>query len=143
MAASLNRQIILGNLGLDPEVRYFPDGVALAALSVATTSTWKSKKTGEKQSVTTWHRVMFTGRLAEIARDHLKTGSQVYIEGETRTEKWQDKNTGMDRYSTVVRGRLLQMLGSGKKPEAAPVGYEPAPLPSAPTAEDFDDDIPF
>ena len=110
--ASVNKVIIVGNLGRDPETRYMPDGAALANASVATTYTWKDKQSGEKKEETEWHRVAFRGRLAEIAGEYLKKGSQVYIEGRLRTRKWQDKESGADRYTTEIVADTMQMLGS-------------------------------
>lgn len=110
--ASRNFVLVLGNVGRDPEMRYTPDGAAMASISVATTSQWKDKNTGEKREETEWHRISFFGRLAEIAGEYLRKGSQVYIEGRLRTRKWQDKETGQDRYSTEIIADVLQMLGS-------------------------------
>ena len=107
--ASVNKVILVGNLGRDPETRYNPDGGAITNISVATTDTWKDKASGEKQERTEWHRVVFFSRLAEIAGEYLKKGSQVYIEGSLRTRKWQDKE-GKDRYSTEIVGNDMQML---------------------------------
>lgn len=108
--ASLNKVQIIGNLGADPEIRYLPSGEAAANLRVATTEAWKDKQTGEKKEATEWHRVNFFGKLAEIAGQYLKKGSQVYIEGSIRTRKWQDKE-GRDQYTTEIRGDTLKMLG--------------------------------
>src|SRR2546429_4369145 len=109
--ASVNKVILIGNLGRDPETRYSPDGAAITNVSVATTSQWKDKNTGEKREETEWHRVAFFGRLAEIAGEYLKKGSPVYIEGRLRTRKWQDKD-GQDRYTTEIVADVMQMLGS-------------------------------
>ncbi len=109
--ASVNKVIIVGNLGRDPETRYLPSGEAVTNISVATTDTWKDKTSGEKKEATEWHRVSFFGRLAEIAGEYLKKGSQVYVEGQLRTRKWQDKE-GKDRYTTEIRADTMQMLGS-------------------------------
>src|SRR3989339_642425 len=109
--ASVNKVIIVGNLGRDPETRYLPSGEAVTNISIATTDTWKDKATGEKKEATEWHRVAFFGRLAEIAGEYLKKGSQVYVEGSLRTRKWQDKN-GNDRYTTEVIANEMQMLDS-------------------------------
>src|SRR5258708_38128026 len=109
--ASVNKVILIGNLGRDPETRYSPDGAAITNVSIATTSQWKDKNTGEKREETEWHRVAFFGRLAEIATEYLKKGSPVYIEGRLRTRKWQDKQ-GTERYSTEIVGNDMQMLGS-------------------------------
>ncbi|HNT64137.1 MAG TPA: single-stranded DNA-binding protein, partial [Candidatus Desulfobacillus denitrificans] len=109
--ASVNKVILVGNLGADPETRYAPSGDAICNIRLATTDTWKDKATGEKKEATEWHRVSFYGRLAEIAGQYLKKGSQVYIEGSLRTRKWQDKE-GQDRYTTEIRAEQMQMLGS-------------------------------
>jgi single-strand DNA-binding protein len=154
--ASVNKVILVGNLGRDPETRYSPDGAAITNVSVATTSQWKDKTTGEKREETEWHRVAFFGRLAEIAGEYLKKGAQVYIEGRLRTRKWQDKD-GQDRYTTEIVADVMQMLG-GRQGAGAPPDEEPraarsaAPKPAAakPAKEpagggvaDLDDDIPF
>lgn len=110
--ASVNKVIIVGNLGRDPEMRYTPDGMAICNVSVATTSTWKDRNTGERREETEWHRVVFHNRLAEIAGEYLKKGRPVYIEGRLKTRKWQDKATGQDRYSTDIVADQMQMLGS-------------------------------
>ena len=108
--ASVNKVIIVGNLGRDPETRYLPSGEAVTNISVATTETWKDKTSGEKKEATEWHRISFFGKLAEIAGEYLKKGSQVYVEGQLRTRKYQDKETGKDRYSTEIRADRMQML---------------------------------
>src|SRR4029077_6224516 len=108
--ASVNEVIIIGNLGADPETKYLPSGDAVTNIRVATTDTWKDKASGEKKEATEWHRIAFFGRLAEIAGEYLKKGSQVYVEGSLRTRKWQDKD-GQDRYSTEIRADVMQMLG--------------------------------
>lgn len=110
MSRGINKVIIVGNLGNDPEVRYTPSGSAVANLSVATTEAWKDKATGQNQEQTEWHRVVFFNRLAEIAGEYLRKGSQVYIEGSLRTRKWSDQS-GNDRYTTEIVGKDLQMLG--------------------------------
>ena len=151
--ASVNKVIIVGNLGRDPETRYMPDGAALANISVATTHSWKDKTSGEKKEETEWHRVTFYGRLAEIVGEYLKKGSQVYVEGRLRTRKWQDKESGADRYTTEIIADTMQMLGSrqgGGEPREA---RDPAPAKGAdakPAAkkpagkfDDMEDDIPF
>ena len=112
MARGINKAIIVGNLGRDPEVRYTANGSAVANVTVATSESWKDKQSGERQERTEWHRVVFFGRLAEIAEEYLKKGSQVYIEGSIRTQKWQDKESGQDRYTTEIVARDMQMLGS-------------------------------
>lgn len=146
--ASVNKVILVGNLGADPETRYMPSGDAVANIRLATTE--KFKKDGELQEHTEWHRVAFFGKLAEIAGQYLKKGSQVYIEGRIRTRKWQDKD-GNDRYSTEIVADTMQMLGSrqgaGEAPPterqsaAAPAARKPAPSGSG--FGDMDDDIPF
>jgi single-strand DNA-binding protein len=157
MAASVNKVILIGNLGADPETRYAPSGDAICNIRLATTDTWKDKATGEKKEATEWHRVTFYGKLAEIAGQYLKKGSQVYIEGSLRTRKWQDKD-GQDRYTTEIRADEMKMLGdrvskgAAGEQSAPPAGSAPAPS-SAPAsappkrqpapAGDFDDDIPF
>jgi len=154
--ASVNKVIVVGNLGADPETRYLPSGEAVTNIRVATTDRWKDKASGEMKEATEWHRIAFFGRLAEIAGEYLKKGSQVYVEGSLRTRKWQDKE-GHDRYSTEIRGDVMQMLGSragAGEPRAAPSGAdaaeartEPAARPAAkkPTGkfDDMADDIPF
>ncbi|MFC4276116.1 single-stranded DNA-binding protein [Achromobacter aloeverae] len=109
--ASVNKVIIVGNLGRDPEVRYSPDGAAICNVSIATTSQWKDKNSGERREETEWHRVVMYNRLAEIAGEYLKKGRSVYIEGRLKTRKWQDKDTGADRYSTEIVADQMQMLG--------------------------------
>lgn len=109
--ASVNKVILVGNLGRDPEVRYSPDGAAICNLSLATTSQWKDKTSGERREETEWHRVVMYNRLAEIAGEYLKKGRSVYIEGRLKTRKWQDKDTGADRYSTEIVADQMQMLG--------------------------------
>lgn len=162
---SVNKVILVGNLGRDPEMRTFPDGGQIANVSVATTDKWRDKQTGDMREHTEWHRLVFNGRLAEIAGQYLRKGSQIYVEGSIRTRKWQDQNTGQDRYSTEIRVDQMQMLGrregmgepSGggggyggaapaapRPPAAAP--QPPVQAPTAPTGgslEDMDDDIPF
>ena len=148
--ASVNKVIIIGNLGADPETRYAPSGDAICNIRVATTDTWKDKATGEKKEATEWHRIAFFGRLAEIAGQYLKKGSQVYVEGSLRTRKWQDKE-GQDRYTTEIRADEMKMLGSRQgSGEAPPREREAAPAPAtagkktpASNFGDMDDDIPF
>ena len=152
--ASVNKVIIVGNLGADPETRYLPSGEAVTNIRVATTDRWKDKQSGEMKEATEWHRVAFFGRLATIAGEYLKKGSQVYVEGSLRTRKWQDKE-GQDRYSTEIRGDVMQMLGrregSGEPRESAsePRAAEPKPAAAAATKkpagkfDDMEDDIPF
>lgn len=109
--ASVNKVILVGNLGKDPETRYAPSGDAICNITLATTDTWRDKATGEKREATEWHRVAFFGKLAEIAGQYLRKGSQVYVEGSLRTRKWQDKD-GQDRYTTEIRADEMKMLGS-------------------------------
>ncbi len=109
--ASLNKVTLIGNLGRDPETRYTPDGSAITNLSIATTSSWKDKATGEKKEETEWHRLVFYNRLAEIAGEYLKKGSSIYVEGRLKTRKWQDKETGQDKFSTDIVVDQMQMLG--------------------------------
>ena len=148
--ASVNKVIIVGNLGADPETRYLPSGEAVTNIRVATTDRWKDKQSGEMKEATEWHRIAFFGRLATIAGEYLKKGSQVYVEGSLRTRKWQDKE-GQDRYSTEIRGDVMQMLGrregSGEPREAAaePRAAEPKAAAKKPAGkfDDMEDDIPF
>src|SRR3990167_8069317 len=152
--ASVNKVILIGNLGRDPETRYMPNGEAVANITVATTETWKDKTSGEKQEKTEWHRVTFYRRLAEIVGEYLKKGSQVYIEGRLETRKWQDKE-GKDRYTTEIIADRMQMLGSrsgqgdpsgrersaeGREPVPAGEG-KPAAKKPADQFADMDDDI--
>ncbi|HEX4869516.1 MAG TPA: single-stranded DNA-binding protein [Moraxellaceae bacterium] len=108
----VNKVILVGNLGRDPEVRYLPSGGAVANVTIATSEVWKDKNTGQQQEQTEWHRVVFYGKLAEIAGEYLKKGSKVYVEGSLHTRKWQDKQTGQDRYSTEIKANTMQMLDS-------------------------------
>ena len=149
--ASVNKVILVGNLGADPETRYQTSGDAITNIRVATTDRWKDKASGEMKEATEWHRVAFFGRLAEIAGEYLKKGSQVYIEGRIRTRKWQDKE-GNDRYTTEIIASEMNMLGGrggGERSMGAPDrsrerSEEPAPrAEAAGVAESFDDDIPF
>jgi single-strand DNA-binding protein len=112
--ASINKVIIIGNLGKDPEVRYMPNGTAVANISVATTRNWKDKQSGEKQEETEWHRIVFYDRLAEIAGEYLAKGRPVYVEGRLKTRKWQDKD-GVDKYTTEIIAENLQLLGGGQR----------------------------
>ncbi|MBX3680113.1 single-stranded DNA-binding protein [Cognatazoarcus halotolerans] len=159
--ASLNKVILIGNLGADPETRYAPSGDAICNLRLATTETWKDRNSGERKENTEWHRVVFFGKLAEIAGQYLRKGSQIYVEGRIQTRKWQDKE-GQDRYTTEIRGDEMKMLGSrqgmggsdapsrGSDPgdfdapqsRPAPSARKPA-APSSGGFGDFDDDIPF
>lgn len=172
MAKGINKVILIGNLGSAPDVRYMPSGGAVVTLAVATSDSWKDKVTNERQERTEWHRVVLFNKLAEVARDYLKKGSKVYIEGSLKTRKWQDKNTGQDKYTTEIMGNDMQMLDSRGAPgggsDDMPAEYESiaqqmpgndahhqesyASSTSAPTAakpetsstsSSFDDDIPF
>lgn len=153
--ASVNKVILVGNLGRDPEMRYLPSGDAVANLAIATTEKYKDKS-GEMQEATEWHRVAFFGKTAEVCGQYLKKGSQIYVEGSLRTRKWQDKD-GNDRYTTEIRGDRMQMLGG--KSSGGSADYD-APMESAPRSQpaktanaparqsgsgfdDMDDDIPF
>jgi single-strand DNA-binding protein len=150
--ASVNKVILIGNLGRDPETRYMPDGGAITNISVATTDKWKDKA-GEMQEKTEWHRVAFFGKLAEIAGEYLKKGSQVYVEGRLQTRKWQDKD-GQDKYTTEIVANVMQMLGSrqgggerdagGARAERTTQAAEAKPAKAgAGKFDDFEDDIPF
>ncbi|PHV13034.1 single-stranded DNA-binding protein [Chitinimonas sp. BJB300] len=170
--ASLNKVLLIGNLGRDPEMRYMPDGSAICNFSIATTESWKDKNSGQKQEKTEWHNITMYRRLAEIAGQYLKKGSSVYIEGRLQTRKWQDKNTGQDRYTTEIIADEMKMLGGrtggGSEYDQTPPNYEAAPAAAArPTSnnmgggaavstpqrqaapqkpqsfDDFEDDIPF
>ena len=163
--ASINKVILVGNLGQDPEVKYMPSGGAVTNISIATTDSWTDKSSGQKQEKTEWHRVVFFNRLAEIVGEYLRKGSQVYIEGSLRTRKWQDQS-GQDKYTTEIVAREMQMLGSraggssdfqqsNAPQQQAPQGGAPqqnAPQQNAPQQQQsappqnfdsFDDDIPF
>ncbi|MHB1541180.1 MAG: single-stranded DNA-binding protein [Steroidobacteraceae bacterium] len=161
MARGINKVILIGHLGADPETRAMPSGSSVANLRIATTESWRDKQSGEQQERTEWHRVALFGRLAEIAAEYLRKGSQVYIEGSLRTRKWQDKQ-GNERYSTEIIGNEMQMLGgrggagagsaSGGGGASAgagsPAAGESAEFPQSPgggsgEGTDFDDDIPF
>ncbi len=144
MARGINKVIIVGNLGQDPETRYMPSGSTVTNMTVATNESWKDKQTGEQKDRTEWHRVAMFGKLAEIAAEYLRKGSQVYIEGKLRTRKWQDKQ-GNDRYTTEVIADEMQMLGGrsgGGAPSSQGSSQPSGPAP-APSGGDFDDDIPF
>ncbi len=163
--ASVNKVILIGNLGKDPEVRYMPSGRAVANVSLATKDTWKDKNTGEKQERTEWHNVAFYSPLAEIVGQYLRKGSSVFVEGRLQTRKWQDKN-GQDRYTTEIIANEMKMLGGrgssggsapfaqegaeGEPAAASPPQQRSAPAASRPPAapqpgadNGFDDDIPF
>lgn len=143
MARGINKVILVGNLGQDPETRYMPSGSAVTNFTVATNESWKDKQTGEQKDRTEWHRVAMFNRLAEIAAEYLRKGSQVYIEGKLRTRKWQDRD-GNDRYTTEIIADEMQMLG-GRGGGSAPMSQDPGPSSPPPQAgpDDFDDDIPF
>lgn len=163
--ASVNKVILIGNLGKDPEVRYMPSGKAVANVTIATSDSWKDRNTGEKQERTEWHNLVFYSPLAEIAGQYLRKGSPVFVEGRLQYRKWQDKTTGQDRYSTEIIVNEMKMLGSksdrsggsapfgtegseeGYAPAARPQGPAPArpssPPPTGPDNNSFDDDIPF
>ena len=143
MARGINKVIVLGNLGADPDARYMPNGNAVTNISVATTDSWKDKESGERQEKTEWHRVVFFGRLAEIASEYLKKGSQVYVEGRLKTRKWEDKE-GNDRWTTEIVANEMQMLGE-RISSSSNTGSFSAPKRSGSefASDDFDDDIPF
>ncbi|MVW72166.1 single-stranded DNA-binding protein [Bordetella sp. 15P40C-2] len=157
--ASVNKVILVGNLGRDPEIRYSPDGTAVCNISIATTSQWKDKASGERREETEWHRVVFYNRLAEIVGEYLKKGRSVYIEGRLKTRKWEDKKTGGDRYSTEIIADHMQMLGGagqggGGHAADAPDGQDDrkgnayaaqrdGSAPPSSNLADMDDDIPF
>jgi single-strand DNA-binding protein len=151
MARGINKVILIGNLGADPESRSMPSGMNVTNLRIATSESWKDKQTGEMQERTEWHSIAMFGRLAEISAQYLRKGSQVYIEGRLRTRKWQDKE-GRDRYTTEIVADEMQMLGGrggagtagGGAAERAPGRPEPAEAAAGPSGgEPFDDDIPF
>jgi single-strand DNA-binding protein len=150
--ASVNKVILIGNLGRDPETRYLPSGDAVTNISIATSEKWKDKS-GEQQEHTEWHRVAFFGKLAEIAGEYLKKGSPVYVEGRIRTRKWQDKESGQDRYSTEIVADRMQLLG-GRGGGTEPMNREPAAAAAngggkaqarkgGGAFDQMDDDIPF
>ena len=146
MARGINKVILVGNLGADPDTRYMPSGGAVTNLSVATSESWKDKQTGEQKERTEWHKVAMFGRLAEISAEYLRKGSQVYIEGRIRTRKWQDKD-GNDRWTTEIIADEMQMLGGrggGGAPARGDSSYSQSPAPQrAAEPDEFDDDIPF
>lgn len=146
MSRGVNKVILIGNLGRDPEVRYTAGGTAVANLALATSETWKDKQTGEAKEKTEWHRVILWARLAEVAGEYLRKGARVYIEGQLQTRKWQDQS-GADRYTTEIVGRELQMLDSrggqdGDQPSGGQGASHNAP-PNQHAPDDFDDDLPF
>lgn len=139
--AGINKVIIVGHLGNDPEMRSMPNGEAVTNISVATSEAWTDKNTGERREVTEWHRIVFYRKLAEICGQYLKKGAQVYIEGRLRTRKWQDQN-GQDRYTTEIQGDVMQMLGT--RPQSADGANNPQPMPQQDASVNaFDDSIPF
>jgi single-strand DNA-binding protein len=150
--ASVNKVIVLGHLGKDPEVRYSPSGSAVCTFNIATSRQWKDKTSGDKKEETEWHRIVFYERLAEVAGQYLKKGRPVYVEGRLKTRKWQDKD-GTDRYTTEIIGESMQLLGGkeegdgGERPAAAPAQARPAAKPAAEKTstgfDEMDDDIPF
>lgn len=152
MARGINKVIIIGNLGADPEVRYMPSGSAITNIRVATSEGWKDKQTGETQERTEWHRIVFFNRLAEIASEYLRKGSKVYIEGSLRTNKWQDQS-GNERYTTEIIANSMQMLdgkggtgmagGSNAASSSQAYAQESVPATETEMSADFDDDIPF
>lgn len=149
MARGVNKVILIGNLGQDPEVRYTPNGNAIANVSIATSTSWRDKQTGEMQDRTEWHRIVFFNRLAEIVGEYLRKGSRVYVEGSLRTRKWQDKS-GIDRFTTEIVANEMQMLDTRRGDEGGSLPSnnsqsadgEHAQM-SAPIDASFDDDIPF
>lgn len=151
MARGVNKVILIGNLGQDPEVRYTPGGSAVANVSLATSTSWRDKTSGETQDRTEWHRVVFFNRLAEIVGEYLRKGARVYIEGSLRTRKWQDKS-GADRYTTEIIANEMQMLDSrnngnggdfNRSDEHQPAGAGHEGNGPSASPETFDDDIPF
>ena len=151
MPRGVNKVILIGNLGQDPDVKYMPNGQAVTKITIATSESWKDKNTGEQVDKTEWHRVVFFRRLAEIVGEYLKKGSKIYVEGKLQTHKWQDKN-GKDNWTTEIIANEMQMLdsrGQGSAPaqqqrpaqQSAPASDRPAAAP--PANNDFDDDIPF
>lgn len=142
--AFVNKVILVGNLGRDPETRYAPNGEAISNITIATTDSWKDKSTGERKERTEWHRISFFGRLAEVVGMHLKKGASVYVEGSLRTRKYQDKD-GQEKFITEVRGDTMQMLSKAATPaggDAAPARpHQPARAPE--TWDNMDDDLPF
>ena len=155
MARGINKVILIGHLGADPETRAMPSGMTVANMRLATTESWKDKQSGEQQERTEWHNVALFGRLGEIAAEYLRKGSQVYIEGRLRTRKWQDKE-GRDRYTTEIVANEMQMLGGrggtgggggggggSSEPAPRPEHAEAAAAGAGATRDEFDDDIPF
>jgi single-strand DNA-binding protein len=157
--SSVNKVILIGNLGKDPEMRYMPSGEAIANFSLATSEAWTDKASGDKKEATEWHRVVFFGRTAEVVGQYVKKGSKIYVEGRLQTRKWQDKE-GQDRYTTEVRGDVMRMLDR-RGESSGPMDHEPPavesrrpaaggaskpaarPAPATSGFDDMDDDIPF
>jgi len=144
MSRGINKVILVGNCGKDPETRYMPSGNAVTSLALATSEQWIDKQSNEKQERTEWHNVVIFGKLAEIAAEYVKKGSQIYIEGKLQTEKWQDKQ-GNDRYTTQIIASVMQMLGGRSSPghNAEPSQQANQPAPDQAMDDPFDDDIPF
>lgn len=140
--ASVNKVTIIGNLGRDPENRYLPSGEQVTSIAVATTENWTDKQSGEKKSLTEWHRISFFGKLAEIAGQYLKKGSQVYVEGRIRTRKYTDRD-GIERYATEIIGDRMQMLGGKPEQSGSRNSYAEAKDTGRMPAAVMDDDIPF
>ncbi|HTM64245.1 MAG TPA: single-stranded DNA-binding protein [Gammaproteobacteria bacterium] len=144
MARGVNKVILIGNMGKDPEMRYTPNGVAVANLTLATSESWKDKTSGENVERTEWHRVVMFQRLAEIAGEYLRKGSKIYVEGRLQTRKWQDKTSGQDRYTTEIVADTMQMLDSKGGAGAPAERSSAAPAAeTAPALDTFDDDVPF
>ena len=138
--ASINKVILLGNLGADPEIRYTAGGDAVATISVATSSSWNDKQSGEKREKTEWHRVVFFRRLAEVVGEYLKKGSSIYVEGQLQTNSYEDKNTGEKKFSTQIVAREMQMLGSRNSMDGQ---QDSSPEMQSQEPQVFDDEIPF
>ena len=138
--ASINKVILLGNLGADPEIRYTAGGDAVATVSIATSSSWNDKQSGEKREKTEWHRVVFFRRLAEIVGEYLKKGSSIYVEGQLQTNSYEDKNTGERKFSTQIVAREMQMLGSRNNMDGQQDSPQEMQSQESPA---FDDEIPF
>ena len=148
MANGVNKVIIVGNMGADPELKHFTNGSSITTIRVATSESWKDKTTGEKVERTEWHRIVFHAKLAEIAAQYLRKGSKVYVEGSIKTQKWKDKDSGQDRYMTEIVAQNLQMLDSktdaNTNSEKSVTNQYEAPAQSQPKASDNDDDeLPF
>jgi len=141
VSKGVNKAIIVGNVGQDPDTKYTQDGKPIANLSIATSESWKDKQ-GQRQERTEWHRVVFYGKLAEIVDSYVKKGTKLYIEGSIHTRKWQDKD-GQDRYTTEIKGREMQMLDSRDSSPAPQQAPQQAPQSVPPSVDSFDDDIPF